>query len=123
MSMPSSGSSTERSASITSSRVIADESSRGESSGDAAPQREDEPDGGRDDGQDEQPLDHLDREPDRDRDDHQRQQREPDHARRRANRAQKPSRRTSSRRSRAKKWIPSTKRTQLQRVHITSEWV
>src|SRR6185437_9950112 len=36
---------------------------------------------------------------------------------------QYPSRRTSSRRSRAKKWIPSTKRTQLQRVHITSECV
>src|ERR1051325_8333606 len=32
-------------------------------------------------------------------------------------------RRTSSRRSRAKKWMPSTKRTQLQRVHITSECV
>src|SRR4029079_16445033 len=32
-------------------------------------------------------------------------------------------RRTFSRRSRAKKWIPSTKRTQLQRVHITSECV
>src|SRR5438445_662102 len=34
-----------------------------------------------------------------------------------------PRRRTSSRRSRTKKWIPSTKRTQLQRVHITSECV
>ena len=37
--------------------------------------------------------------------------------------SQKPSRRTSSRRSRAKKWMPSTKRTQLQRVHMTSECV
>src|SRR5207244_12735121 len=38
-------------------------------------------------------------------------------------RDQYPSRRTSSRRSRAKKWIPSTNRTQLQRVHMTSECV
>src|SRR5262249_42706567 len=36
---------------------------------------------------------------------------------------QYPSSRTSSRRSRAKKWMPSTKRTQLHRVHITSECV
>ena len=36
---------------------------------------------------------------------------------------QYPSRRTSSRRSRAKKWIPSMNRTQLQRVHMTSECV
>src|SRR5262249_42775205 len=36
---------------------------------------------------------------------------------------QYPSSRTSSRRSRAKKWIPSTKRPQWQRVHITSECV
>src|SRR5829696_3269390 len=38
-------------------------------------------------------------------------------------RQQEPGRRTSSRRSRAKKWKPSTRRTQLQRVHITSECV
>src|SRR3954468_22478709 len=31
--------------------------------------------------------------------------------------------RTSSRRSRAKKWMPSTNRTQLQRVHMSSEGV
>ena len=34
-----------------------------------------------------------------------------------------PSRRTSSFRSRAKKWMLSAKRTQLQRMHITSECV
>src|SRR5436305_4636174 len=38
-------------------------------------------------------------------------------------RGQNPISRTSSRRSRAKKWIPSTKRTQLQRVHMSSEYV
>jgi hypothetical protein len=36
---------------------------------------------------------------------------------------QYPSNRTSSRRSDAKKWMPSTKRTQRQRVHMTSECV
>src|SRR5919205_269999 len=77
MSIPSSGSSTDRRASITSSRVTPASLAAGLR--EAPARRQEQPDQPHDHGQDEEPLDDDDREPDRDRDDDQQREIDPFH--------------------------------------------